>query len=205
MLESTGRCTSRPTTFEDLHMGKNHWMAVLAAAGLGIGGATLAAAQAPPPPPHHGAAQAPGADARGDRPGMRGGMRHGRGHMGGGPLAGRMAAELGLTDDQKQRVRALRESAAPGGREVMERMRDSRRKLDGMSPEDPAWSASVDEASRIAAEAATRRVREGARMRAELWKILTPEQRTKLAALEAQREQRMRDRMDERRQRMQKG
>ncbi len=188
-------------------MRKNHWMAVLVAAGLGIGGATLAAAQTPPPP--QGAAQAPGMGAPGDRPGMRGGMRHGRGHHGRGgpgegPLAGRMAAELGLTDDQKQKVRALRESAAPGGREVMERMRASRQKLDGMSPEDPAWNASVDEASRIAADAATRRVREGARVRAELWKILTPEQRTKLVALEAQREQRMRERMEERRQRMQK-
>jgi Spy/CpxP family protein refolding chaperone len=185
-------------------MRMNLLIATIAAATLGLGGATTVSAQSPPP----GGAQAPGAGAYGDRPGLRGGMPPGRGAHGWrapgeGPMAGRMAAELNLSDDQKQKLRALREAGAPAVRESAQRLRESRQKLRGMSPEDPGWAASVDEASRLAADAASRGVREGARMRAETWRILTPEQRTKLAALEAKREERMRERLQQRRQRPQ--
>ncbi len=161
-------------------MRTNHWVAATALAGLALGGAALAGAQSPPAP----GSEAPGA--------------HVRHHRGDGAMAGRMAAELGLSDEQKQRMRALRESARPEAREAAERLRTSQRKLRALSPDDPAWNASVDEASQLAAEAATRRVREGARMRAEMWRILTPEQRTKFNSLQAQREQRMKERMEKR-------
>lgn len=168
-------------------MQRNHWVAATVLACVGLGGAAFAGAQMPPPPGSAG----PGA--------------HARHHRGDGAMAGRMAAELGLSDEQKQKLRALRESARPEGRELAERLRASQQKLRALSPDDPAWNASVEEASRIAAEAATRRVREGARMRAEMWRILTPEQRTQFAALEAKREERMKDRMEKHRRRMEGG
>jgi protein CpxP len=198
MLVSPGGLRADPLIHEVQDMRTNHVIAALAATALGLGGATLGAAQAPPP----GGAQAPGAGAYGDRPGLRGGMPPGRGGHGArgpgdGPMA-RMATELGLSDAQKQQMRALRESARPEGRAVAERLRTSQRKLRGLSPDDPAWNASVEEASRLAADAATRRVQEGARMRAEMWRILTPEQRSQFAALQAQREQQMQQRMEDR-------
>lgn len=181
-------------------------IATLAAAAVGLGGATLVAAQSPPP----GAAQAPGAGAWDGRPGMRGGMHQGRGMHGrrgpgGERMAGRMAAELNLTDSQKQQLRALREAERPAMQAAAERFRTNQQKLRGLSPGDPNWDRSVDEAARQAADAASQRVRDGARMRAELWKVLTPEQRTKLASMQAQREQQMQQRRDERRRRLQQG
>lgn len=190
------------------------WIPAVALASLGLLAATGASAQVPPSPPPGAESAAPppgmqggphgqrgmhGGMHGGMRDGMRGGMRERRG-PGEALLSGRMAAELGLSDEQKQKIRATLDASRPAMRDVMENARGGQRRLRSLSPDDAGWNKAVDEASRQAADAAARRVREGARVRAEVWKLLTPEQRQKLTALEAEREKRMQQRVERMRQ-----
>jgi Spy/CpxP family protein refolding chaperone len=58
------------------------------------------------------------------------------------------------------------------------------------------------EVARSAGELATRAVTNGAQLRAQVWAVLTPEQRTKLETLQVQRREAMKERMAKRRERM---
>jgi periplasmic protein CpxP/Spy len=143
----------------------------------------------------------------------QGGGRMGRsgiGPMDGGPggpgaFLGRMGQELGLSDDQKQRIRGILESARPEMQSVRTELRANREKLDALSPDDPSYGSVVSSVSKTAGDLTTRMVANGAQVQSQVWAVLTPEQRTKATALRSQMRERMQQRMKERRERRSAG
>jgi protein CpxP len=169
-------------------MQRKKWLTFAAAAAFAAGSALAA------PPPGAGGS---GPDRHG---GPRGGMRGHAGAMMGMPgprMLERMTSELGLTADQQQRLKAIQQSALPGMQKLREELRGNAERLRKVQPDDPSYAAVVAEGSKRTGELTARMVQDAAELRAQVWRVLTPEQRVKMAAKQAER----RDRMRERRQR----
>ena len=134
--------------------------------------------------------------------------RHGGMHMEGGPMMGgmgmhprmldRMADELHLTDAQRQSVQGLFESARPAMQAHREQMRKSAELLRNVEPDSKEYQATVAQASRTAGELASRAVSDAAQLRAQVWAVLTPEQRVKAKEMREKMRERMSKRMSER-------
>lgn len=143
-----------------------------------------------------------------DRSGPPRDGRHGGMHMDGGPLMGGMgmhprmldwmADELSLTAAQRQSIQGLFESARPAMQAHREQMRASTEALRNVEPGSRDYQAAVERASRTAGELASRAVSDGAQLRAQVWAVLTPEQRVKANQMRDQMRERMSKRMQER-------
>ncbi len=154
-------------------------------------GATLAG------PRHDGARMAHAGEPGGEF-GMSGAGMHPR-------MFERMASELGLSDAQRQSIRGLYESARPAMQQRREQARANAELLRKTEPGDKDYQAVVARVSRTAGELAAAAVSDGAQLRAQVWEVLTPEQRVKARQLGEQRKQRreerrkkFRDRMEQR-------
>jgi len=126
------------------------------------------------------------------------GPRHG-GFMGGG-FPGLRA--LGLTDDQRQQIRAAMSSHREEFRAVAERTRAARQAQQAAIEQVPMNESQIRAASSelAAAEADAAVLR--ARVHEQVFSLLTPEQQTKANALAAERRQRRAQRQAEWKQRM---
>jgi Spy/CpxP family protein refolding chaperone len=111
----------------------------------------------------------------------------------------RMATDLNLTASQQQELKGVFESARPEMQQVRDRARQNAEKLRAAQPGSENYAAVVSEVARNAGDLATRAVTNGAQLRAQVWGILTPEQRQKLEALQTQRRTAMKERMEKRR------
>lgn len=120
-------------------------------------------------------------------PGMRGGP--------GGPLgiAGLPLRGLGLTDAQREQVEAVMDSHRDEQKAIGERMMTARKALrDAVEADafnDAAIRAAAAEVGGVEADAAVLR----ARLRAEVFALLTPEQVQKVKDLRSEMESRMKD------------
>jgi protein CpxP len=137
--------------------------AITAAVGMAMGLGTAALAQ-----PH--------GDAGGEHRGMRGGF-HG-------------LRQLGLSDEQRQEVRRIMELHKAERQAIGERLREARR-----AQSDAVMAVPVDESAVRARSAELAKVESDAavlraRMHAEVYNVLTPEQQEKAKALRAEREAR---------------
>ena len=173
-------------------MQRNTWLTLAATAAFAAGGALAA-----PPPTADGAGA-----AQQRRPpaamGERGGDMMG---MAGPRMLERMTAELGLSADQQQRIKGIQEANRPAMQQLREDLRGNSERLRRVQPDDPTYASVVAEGSRRAGEFTARMVQDAAQQRAQVWQVLTPEQRVKMAAQQAER----RARMQERRQRRAEG
>lgn len=165
----------------------NAWKAAVVAAALGAA-ATIAAQ---------------GADATAPPRGMHGpmggpGMMPGAGTMG-LHMLDRMSSELGLSDAQKQTIKGLFESSRPDMERMGQQARDNAELLRSTKPDSPDYKAAVARASRTAGELASEAVNHAANLRAQVWNVLTPEQRVKLDAMREERVERFRERRESRR------
>ncbi len=114
----------------------------------------------------------------------------------------RMAGELGLSEPQRQSIEGLFESACPAIKQRREQMRANAELLRRTEPGDRDYQAVVERVSRSAGELAARAVSDAAQLRAQIWAVLTPEQRTTLRQLQEQRRSRFEERRKLRQQRM---
>lgn len=114
----------------------------------------------------------------------------------------RMAKELSLTDEQRKKIQGLFEAARPAMEKRREQMRADAELLRKTEPGDKDYSAVVQKVSRNAGELAASGVTEAARLRADVWAVLTPEQRSKARELGDQMRDRMKERREMRRERM---
>lgn len=114
----------------------------------------------------------------------------------------RMASELGLSDAQRQSIRGLYESARPAMQQRREQARANAELLRKTQPGDQDYQAVVARVSRAAGELAAAAVSDGAQLRAQVWGVLTPEQRVKAQQLGEQRQQRREERRAKFRERM---
>lgn len=172
--------------------------------GLGLGAAavvvTLAAGvyaqnTSDPRAPFMGQRGGPGG------PGQFGGPDGGRGGMD-GVLGGLPLARLGLTDAQRTEVRSIAQSHAEELRAIADRALTARRTLDaavtGETVDEGLIRARAAELAMVEADMAVAR----ARVHAEVFRVLTPEQQTQARQLRSQMQERFesrRERMRERR------
>lgn len=108
----------------------------------------------------------------------------------------RIADELALTDAQRKQIRGLFDAARPAMEQRRETMRADAELLRRTEPGDKDYAAVVERVSRSAGELAASGVADAAKLRAQVWAVLTPEQRTKMKDMG----DKLRDRMAERRQ-----
>jgi protein CpxP len=125
------------------------------------------------------------AQHEGGQPGRRHG--HGRMHRG---IDGLSLRGLDLTEAQQQEIRSIHEQNREAGRAVGEKLRAAWRALHeatvAESIDESAIRAAAGELGNAEAEAAISR----ARVHAQVWKVLTPEQQEKAKALRAERRER---------------
>lgn len=160
-------------------MNRQSWLGVMAVVATGAG---LAFAG-----PGAGAGKGFG----GDRPAMSR-MDGGPGAMSGWGqprMLERMAGELQLTEDQKQKLKGIYESARPEMQQVRDLARQNAEKLRSVKPGDRNYDAVVAEVARSAGDLAARAITNGAQLRSQTWAVLTPEQRQKLETLQAKRQE----------------
>jgi Spy/CpxP family protein refolding chaperone len=176
-------------------------VAVALLAGAGLAGAPAVAADA--------TAQKPATSQDAPKYGPRGGRAHGGPGMGGGPtmmvpgmmhpgMFERMADELGLTTEQRQKIRGYFDAARPGMQELAAKQRANAQQLMDAKPDDPKYASIVQKASQEAGALTTQMVQQASQVRAQVYGVLTPEQRTKLAAQQAEMHERMQARRHDR-------
>ena len=138
-------------------------------------------------------------------PGAFGHGRHGMAMK--GPMRG--LAQLGLTDDQRQQIRAAVSAHRDDFRALMERGRTAREAeraaIEKVPANEQEIRAAAAEVAAVEADAAVLR----ARVHEQVWSVLTPDQQARAHALRAEREQRRAqfraERQQRRQQRMQQG
>jgi periplasmic protein CpxP/Spy len=128
--------------------------------------------------------------ARQDETREHGQPHFGRMHRGFGGFDGRALRQLDLTDAQREQVRSIFEQNRDEMRAAGEKLRTARRGL-----YDATGAGTIDESAiRSAAETLANAEAEAAisraRIHAQVWQVLTPEQQAKAKELRQQREQR---------------
>ena len=156
-------------------------------------GARASAGDAPPPAgahAEHGRHAGKGARMHGGPGMMMPGMES---HM-----LMRMADELGLSPEQRQTIRGFFDSAQPGFRKLHEQMRANTKLILDTQPDDPKYQTVVQQVSQSSAELAQQMVLQSSQLRTQVYGVLTPEQRTKLKAKQAEMQARWGERRSER-------
>jgi protein CpxP len=108
--------------------------------------------------------------------------------------------QLDLTDAQREQIRSIFEQNRDEMRAAREKLRTARRGLhDAASADTVAKAGTIDESAiRTAAETLANAEAEAAinraRVHAQVWQLLTPEQQAKAKELRQQREQRRKER-----------
>lgn len=187
---------------------RTHVGAAVAAlcAGATLAGAPAFAADAvpsqqaaPPTWQQDGAKDGPRDGKRGHRHGG-----HGMGHGGPGMMIPgmmhprmleRMADELALTTEQRQTIRGFFDAAKPGMQDLTDQLRANAKQLMDVTPDDPRYSTVVQQASQDTGALTAQLIQQAAQVRTQVYGVLTPDQKQKLAAKQAE----MRKRMEERR------
>jgi Spy/CpxP family protein refolding chaperone len=121
------------------------------------------------------------------------GLGPGPGRMGWRGMAGRMDVGLGrldLTEAQREQVRTIVQRHREDFQGVAERMRVARKALDDAINAEQVNEGAIRNASATLADIQADGAVLRAKVRQEVWGLLTPEQRQKATALRAERERR---------------
>ena len=103
----------------------------------------------------------------------------------------RMFDKLGLSADQKASVKAIFESNGKQVRDLHGKMRSNMEKLHQTKPDDPNYSTLVSQVAQDNGALTSQAISAQGDMRAKLYAVLTPAQRTQLADMEAKMKERM--------------
>lgn len=155
-------------------------------AGMLMTGGVLLAAAASVSPVH---AADPAAVDPAVAPAGPGAGPHPWGHGGPGGHGGyfSMYRQLGLSSEQQASIKAIMTAAAPQLKSLHEQMRSNHMKMMQTKPDDPNYGNMVAEVSQSNATLASRLTSQNAELRTQMYAVLTPAQKTQLAALEAER------------------
>ena len=128
-------------------------------------------------------------------PDRDGGRRGGPGRFGPfGPDAGLPLRALNLTDAQQQQIRSLVEQRREQQQEVMTRLHDAMEAQRKAVDATPVDEQAIRSTTQALVEAQTEVAIQHARLRSEIFALLTPEQQAQAAKLKAEREVRQSDR-----------
>jgi len=171
-------------------MNRSHVVPGLVALAM-IAGAAWSFAQAPAPPSPPEPPSPPAffereveidtdfdMDADMDMPGPGGFM--GRGHMGHGMMLAGLAEDLGLTEEQQTKLRALHFESAKGRLQTRTNLQLRRLELQELLEQDEPNQAELDKRIKALTDAQGAATRQHIEHRMAFRRVLTPEQRTKL-------------------------
>lgn len=115
-----------------------------------------------------------------DMPGPGGPMMRHHGFMGGGMMFAGMAEELGLTEEQQTKLRALHFESAKSGLQAHTNLRLRQLELQELLEQDEPNQAELDKRIKALTDAQGAATRQRIEHRMAFRRVLTPEQRTKL-------------------------
>jgi protein CpxP len=116
------------------------------------------------------------------------GPRFGRMHRAfGGGFDGFALRQLDLTDDQREQIRSIREQNRESARAVGQKVMAARKGLRDAAAAETIDEAAIREAANVLATAEAEAAINHARIHAQVWKVLTPEQQAKAKELREQR------------------
>ena len=114
------------------------------------------------------------------------------------PGAGHLLAKLNLSAEQQAAVKTIMANAGPQMKSIHQEMRGNSLKLMQTQPTDANYASVVAQVTQANGSLHSQMISQREAVRAQIFKILTPEQRTQLATLQAQRLARMQARMQAR-------
>lgn len=94
-------------------------------------------------------------------------------------------SHLGLTDDQKASMKSIFTAAKPQMQTLHQQMQANHLKLMQTKPDDPNYQTVVAEVAQSEATLASQRSTQHSQLRAQLYAVLTPAQKTQLATQQA--------------------
>jgi Spy/CpxP family protein refolding chaperone len=106
------------------------------------------------------------------------------GHHGWGP--GRLYAKLNLTAEQQAAIKAIYTAARPQMQSLHATMKANHLKLTQTTPDDPNYATVVAEVAQSNAALASQRTTQDSEIKAQIYALLTPAQKTQLTTLEAE-------------------
>jgi protein CpxP len=132
-------------------------------------------------------------------PGKRGFGHHGKfGKRGGGMMEGRLFRQLDLTDTQKEQLKAIRTAAREESNGLRQRMMENHRKLAELGTDGVFDQAAVEAIASQQAEVHKQMIIRRANVKAQMFAILTPEQKTKFNELKETFKARAQERQEKR-------
>ncbi|HET6906384.1 MAG TPA: Spy/CpxP family protein refolding chaperone [Rhodanobacteraceae bacterium] len=120
-----------------------------------------------------------------------GGMGHGWHDGRHGMMAMRALNKLNLSDAQRDQIKQLAKQDFEQLKPRMQAVRQQRKAFGSMDPNSAGYQAAAGNLARAEADLASARVMQRAALRAQIYNVLTPAQRSQLAAMRAQRQARM--------------
>jgi protein CpxP len=135
------------------------------------------------------------AQTAGKPEGKRGFGKKGFGKRGGHSM---MFRGLDLTEEQKAQMKQIRQKSREIVKPIREQMKANRQKLAELSANGSFNAAQVQEIAAQQGSLSAQMIVERERVKSQIFQILTPEQKAKAAELQAQRKQRMQERIQKR-------
>jgi len=116
------------------------------------------------------------------------GPRHG---FGGGQFLGGMAKHLNLTDEQKAEIRKILEAERELMKPVHEQLRENRQALNEVTKDGQFNEAQVTKLAEQQGDLVAQTIVSRERVQAQIWQLLTPEQREKASQVRERTKDRM--------------
>ena len=125
--------------------------------------------------------------------------RHGKrlGRFGGGSPLEHIARKLNLTDTQKTQIRAILEAERPTVQPIAARMLANQQQLNQLTANGQFDEQQVRAIATQQGQLASQLIVEKERVQAQIYQILTPEQRTQAQELRTEIEARIRERIEQ--------
>jgi protein CpxP len=99
---------------------------------------------------------------------------------------GRIYSKLNLTTEQQASIKAIMTAAKPQMQNMHAQMKANHQKMQATTPDDPNYASVVAEVAQTNATLASQRTTQMSEIKAQIYALLTPAQKTQLATLEAQ-------------------
>lgn len=102
-------------------------------------------------------------------------------------MGGHMYDQLNLSDTQRAQIKQLTEQNFAQAKPQMQALRQARKAFEAAAPGSADYQTAASNLAEAEADAARTRTTNRANLRAQIYQLLTPEQRTQLASLQADR------------------
>lgn len=116
---------------------------------------------------------------------------HGHHGMAMGGHSGHMYSQLNLSDAQRTQIKQLTQKDFAQAKPQMQSLRQARQAFEAATPGTAAYQTAASNLAEAEADAARTRTTNRANLRAQIYQVLTPAQRTQLASLRAERKAKM--------------